>query len=50
MGKALEVLKVHVMELERVNDLCKDFCERYIGDTLIYSELCNSNLPPIGHL
>ena len=29
MVKALQVLRVHLVELEKVNELCRDFCGRY---------------------
>ena len=25
------VLRIHLLELEKVDDLCKDFCKRYIS-------------------
>ncbi|TRY90366.1 hypothetical protein DNTS_006493 [Danionella cerebrum] len=28
--KAIQVLRIHLLELEKVSDLCKDFCSRYI--------------------
>ena len=31
MLKALQVLTIHLLELEKVNELCKDFCTRYIS-------------------
>uniref|UniRef100_A0A8C4X4M6 PBX/knotted 1 homeobox 1 n=1 Tax=Erpetoichthys calabaricus TaxID=27687 RepID=A0A8C4X4M6_ERPCA len=31
MVKAIQVLRIHLLELEKVNDLCKDFCSRYIA-------------------
>lgn len=31
MVKAILVLKVHLLEIEKVNELCKDFCQRYIA-------------------
>ena len=31
MVKAIQVLRIHLLELEKVNDLCKDFCNRYIS-------------------
>lgn len=31
MVKAIQVLRIHLLELEKVNDLCKDFCSRYIS-------------------
>ncbi|XP_071806745.1 homeobox protein PKNOX2-like isoform X3 [Asterias amurensis] len=30
MVKAIQVLRIHLLELEKVNELCKDFCHRYI--------------------
>ncbi|XP_026074347.1 homeobox protein PKNOX1-like isoform X1 [Carassius auratus] len=30
MVKAIQVLRIHLLELEKVSDLCKDFCSRYI--------------------
>ena len=30
MLKAVQVLRIHLLELEKVSDLCKDFCTRYI--------------------
>lgn len=29
--KAIQVLRIHLLELEKVNELCKDFCQRYIA-------------------
>uniref|UniRef100_A0A673YGZ6 PBX/knotted 1 homeobox 1 n=2 Tax=Salmo trutta TaxID=8032 RepID=A0A673YGZ6_SALTR len=31
MVKAIQVLRIHLLELEKVSDLCKDFCSRYIS-------------------
>ncbi|XP_052005010.1 homeobox protein PKNOX1.1 [Xyrauchen texanus] len=31
MIKAIQVLRIHLLELEKVSDLCKDFCSRYIS-------------------
>jgi hypothetical protein len=31
MLKALQVLGIHLLELGKVNELCKDFCNRYIS-------------------
>jgi len=31
MIKAIQILWIHLLELEKVNDLCKDFCTRYIS-------------------
>ena len=30
MQKSIEVLKIHMIELEKVQELCKNFCSRYI--------------------
>ena len=30
MIQALQVLRIHLLELEKVQELCKDFCGRYI--------------------
>ncbi|EDO39375.1 predicted protein, partial [Nematostella vectensis] len=29
--KAIQVFRIHLLELEKVNELCKDFCQRYIA-------------------
>ncbi|XP_067128279.1 homeobox protein PKNOX1-like isoform X2 [Centruroides vittatus] len=31
MVKAIQVLRIHLLELEKVQELCKDFCSRYIA-------------------
>lgn len=31
MIKALQVLRIHLLEIEKVSELCKDFCTRYIA-------------------
>ena len=31
MVKAILVLGMHLLEIEKVNELCKDFCQRYIA-------------------
>ena len=31
MMKSIQVLRIHLLELEKVTDLCKDFCSRYIA-------------------
>lgn len=28
---AMQVLRIHLLELDKVNDLCRDFCQRYIA-------------------
>ena len=30
MVRSIQVLRIHLLELEKVQDLCKDFCNRYI--------------------
>lgn len=32
MIKAIQVLRIHLLELEKVSELCKDFCHRYISE------------------
>jgi len=31
MVNAIQVLRIHLLELEKVNELCLDFCSRYIS-------------------
>ena len=31
MLMAIQVLRIHLLELEKVQELCKDFCHRYIS-------------------
>lgn len=31
MIKAIQVLRIHLLELDKVQELCKDFCNRYIA-------------------
>jgi len=31
MIRAIQILRIHLLELEKVNELCKDFCARYIA-------------------
>lgn len=31
MVKSIQVLRIHLLELGKVQDLCKDFCQRYIN-------------------
>jgi len=31
MVKAIQVLRIHLLELEKVHELCLDFCSRYIS-------------------
>ena len=42
MVKSIQVLRIHLLELEKVNDLCKDFCSRYI--TCLKGKLQSENL------
>lgn len=30
MLKAIQVFRIHLLELEKVSQLCQDFCQRYI--------------------
>ena len=30
MIRAIQVLRIHLLELEKVQELCKDFCSKYI--------------------
>lgn len=31
MLRAIQTLRIHLLELEKVNELCRDFCTRYIA-------------------
>ena len=31
MVKAIQVLRIHLLELEKVSELCMDFCTRYVS-------------------
>ena len=42
MIRALQVLRIHLLELEKVQDLCKDFCNRYI--TCLRGKMHSENL------
>uniref|UniRef100_H2ZDA9 MEIS N-terminal domain-containing protein n=1 Tax=Ciona savignyi TaxID=51511 RepID=H2ZDA9_CIOSA len=42
MIKAIQVLRIHLLELEKVNELCKDFCHRYI--TCLKGKMHSENL------
>lgn len=42
MIKAIQVLRIHLLELEKVQDLCKDFCHRYI--TCLRTKMSSENL------
>ncbi|XP_062861720.1 homeobox protein PKNOX1.1 [Trichomycterus rosablanca] len=52
MLKAIQVLRIHLLELEKVSDLCEDFCNRYIScvikinhETLLSDDSDNSFSP-----
>ena len=40
--KTIQVLRIHLLELEKVNELCKDFCTRYI--TCLKGKLNSENI------
>lgn len=42
MIKAIQVLRIHLLELEKVHELCLDFCSRYI--TSIKTKLSSHTL------
>lgn len=42
MIKAIQVLRIHLLEIEKVSELCKDFCTRYI--TCLKTTLHSSQL------
>ncbi|XP_015791517.1 homeobox protein PKNOX2-like [Tetranychus urticae] len=42
MIKAIQVLRIHLLELEKVQELCKDFCYRYI--TCLRTKMNSENL------
>ncbi|EAA04607.4 AGAP007539-PA, partial [Anopheles gambiae str. PEST] len=42
MIKALQVLRIHLLELEKVQELCRDFCTRYIA--CLRSKMQSENL------
>ena len=56
MLKAIQVLRIHLMEVEKVTELCRDFCTRYISclkskltsESLLHVEGCDS--PPPGDM
>ena len=58
MVKAIQVLRIHLLELEKVNELCKDFCQRYIAclkgkmqsENLLRSPLQTSYSPAVNVL
>lgn len=53
MVKAIQVLRIHLLELEKVQELCKDFCNRYIAclKSKMQSEnlLRSADFPGSGH-
>ena len=42
MIKAIQVLRIHLLELEKVQELCNDFCNRYI--TCLRGKMQSENL------
>lgn len=42
MIRAIQVLRIHLLELEKVQELCKDFCSRYI--TCLKGKMQSENL------
>src|SRR5271156_6029223 len=42
MIKAIQVLRIHLLELDKVQELCKDFCNRYI--TCLKGKMQSENL------
>ena len=47
MVHSIEVLRMNLLELEKVGDLCKDFCQRYIA--YLKSKMQSDNLvKPLG--
>lgn len=42
MIKAIQVLRINLLELEKVQELCKDFCQRYI--TCLRTKMSSENL------
>jgi len=42
MVRSIQVLRIHLLELEKVQDLCKDFCNRYI--TCLKGKMQSENL------
>lgn len=53
--KAIQVFRIHLLELEKVNELCKDFCQRYIAclkgkmqsDNLLRSPLSSTSFTSV---
>ena len=60
MLKTIQVLRIHLLELEKVTELCQDFCNRYISclkgklqsDTLLRVDniFDDSDFGPVGGL
>ena len=42
MVRAIQVLRIHLLEIEKVQELCKDFCNRYI--TCLKGKMQSENL------
>ena len=42
MVSSIQVLRIHLLELEKVQELCKDFCNRYI--TCLKGKMQSENL------
>ena len=42
MLRAIQTLRIHLLELEKVNELCRDFCTRYI--TCLRAKMQNEQL------
>lgn len=42
MIKSIQVLRIHLLELEKVQELCRDFCSRYIA--CLKSKMQSENL------
>jgi len=42
MVRAIQVLRIHILEVEKVGELCKDFCQRYI--TSLKTKLSSEHL------
>ncbi|OXA61113.1 Homeobox protein PKNOX2 [Folsomia candida] len=43
MIKAIQVLRIHLLELDKVQELCKDFCTRYISHSNSPHNSCYSS-------
>jgi len=42
MVRAIQLLRIHILEIEKVGELCKDFCQRYI--TSLKTKLSSEHL------